>query len=110
MAKERSTDKEERRREKKEKKEKRSDTDGVHKSKKVKKDKKIIVDVEGDIAGSDAPEPMEEDKPITKAGEENGEIHTTVKAAPLLGALVPFANPLADEKVGRKVLKGVKKG
>ena len=28
----------------------------------------------------------------------------------LKGALVPFANPLADEKVGRKVLRGVKKG
>ena len=27
-----------------------------------------------------------------------------------IGALVPFANPLADEKVAKKVFKGVKKG
>ena len=27
-----------------------------------------------------------------------------------VGALVPFANPLADEKVGKKVFKSVKKG
>ncbi|KAI4235879.1 MAG: hypothetical protein L6R40_006343 [Gallowayella cf. fulva] len=39
----------------------------------------------------------------------NGDLTVKVKAKPLLGALVPFANPLADEKVGKKVLKGVKK-
>ena len=27
-----------------------------------------------------------------------------------IGPLVPFANPLADEKVGKKVFRGVKKG
>lgn len=27
-----------------------------------------------------------------------------------IGALVPFANPLADEKVAKKVFRGVKKG
>ena len=33
-----------------------------------------------------------------------------VQDAPLIGALVLFVNPLADEKVGKKVLKSVKKG
>lgn len=34
----------------------------------------------------------------------------TTKAVRPIGALVPFANPLADEKVGKKVFRGVKKG
>ena len=41
---------------------------------------------------------------------EKKKLQVRIKAAPLLGALVPFANPLADEKVAKKVLKGVKKG
>ena len=41
---------------------------------------------------------------------ETKNLQVRMKAAPLLGALVPFANPLADEKVAKKVLKGVKKG
>lgn len=41
--------------------------------------------------------------------EEDGEVEVKTKIV-LRGALVPFANPLADEKVGRKVLKGVKRG
>lgn len=42
--------------------------------------------------------------------DETGDLDIKVKAKPLLGALVPFAVPLVDEKVGKKVLKGVKKG
>lgn len=41
--------------------------------------------------------------------EQDGDVDVKVKTV-LRGALVPFANPLADEKVGRKVLKGVKRG
>ncbi|KAL9604050.1 MAG: hypothetical protein Q9219_000812 [cf. Caloplaca sp. 3 TL-2023] len=55
---------------------------------------------------------LEKEKPGTVAVKEDGDVETIVKNVdkPLLvGALVPFANPLADEKVGRKVLKGVKK-
>ncbi|KAL8685538.1 MAG: hypothetical protein Q9218_007699, partial [Villophora microphyllina] len=53
---------------------------------------------------------LEEEKPgslVVK--DENGDLEIKVKQKPLLGALVPFANPLADEKVCKKVLKGVKK-
>ena len=110
MAKEKITDKEERRRGKKEKKEKRSDTDGVHKSKKDKKEKKKIADVKVDVVRADMKGPIGEDKPPSITAKENGDAEVVGKAAPLLAALVPFANPLADEKVGRKVLKGVKKG
>jgi H/ACA ribonucleoprotein complex subunit 2 len=47
--------------------------------------------------------------------EEDGETVGAVRekksgAARPLGALVPFANPLADEKVAKKMFKGVKKG
>lgn len=42
--------------------------------------------------------------------EEEGMIVDTKGAVRPIGALVPFANPLADEKVGKKVFKGVKKG
>ncbi|KAL8708657.1 MAG: hypothetical protein Q9220_006482 [cf. Caloplaca sp. 1 TL-2023] len=54
---------------------------------------------------------LEDTKPgsvLVKEGD--GEMSVVVKERPLLGALVPFAVPLADEKVGKKVLKGVRKG
>ena len=96
-------DKEERRKDKKEKKDKRSEKDGVHKSKKDKKEKKATqLPVAED---SDPALPL-----LQNLENGNGEIEAVVKTAPLLGALVPFANPLADEKVGKKVLKSVKKG
>ena len=90
------------RKERKEKKEKRSETDGVKKSKEKKS--KLSRDN------------------ITAAVEEvnNGESTEVAAIAPAnresvveskpLGALVPFANPLADEKTTKKVLKSVKKG
>ncbi|KAL8866097.1 MAG: hypothetical protein Q9174_006495, partial [Haloplaca sp. 1 TL-2023] len=52
---------------------------------------------------------LEETKPGSVVLKEGGDIEVKVKTKPLLGALVPFANPLADEKTGKKVLKGVKK-
>lgn len=48
-----------------------------------------------------------------KDTEENGSSSVTVKikpTPPLLGALVPFAHPLADEKIQKKVFKIIKKG
>ena len=127
MAKEKPTDpeKEAKKVAKAEKRAKRSETDGVHKSKsdgkekakKDKKEKKEKKDRENAAAASDV-EPttkllntLEETKPGSVAvKEEDGEVKVKVKMEPLLGALVPFANPLADEKTGKKVLKSVKKG
>lgn len=107
MAKER-TDKEMKdRKEKKEKKEKRSEKDGVHKSKKEKKEKKPAES--GDVV-TKLLNTLEEEKPGTVTIKENEDVEVKVKVAPPVGALVPFANPLADEKVGKKVLKSVKKG
>jgi H/ACA ribonucleoprotein complex subunit 2 len=91
---------------KKEKKEKRSETDGIKKSKKDKKSKlngdSVPVALEETLARSEAPK-IEAESIVVK--ESNGEL--TVKP---VGALVPFANPLADDKVAKKVLKSVKKG
>lgn len=91
---------------KKEKKEKRSEKDGVKKSKKDKKSK---------LNGDNVAAAVEE---ATKRADEGEiEIATVVVkdgsgevVLKPVGALVPFANPLADEKVAKKVLKGVKKG
>lgn len=91
---------------KKEKKEKRSETDGVKKSKKDKKAKlngdNVAAALEKTLTQSEAP--VAETK-VAIVKESNGEI-----AVKPVGALVPFANPLADEKVAKKVLKSVKKG
>lgn len=125
MAKEKSTDKEERRKEKKAAKEKRSETDGVHKSKKDKKDKKekkekkekkikqpepVAEVAEAAEVTTELLNSLEAEKPGTVAIKEDGDIQVKIKSVPLVGALVPFANPLADEKVGKKVLKSVRKG
>ena len=116
MAKEKPTDpeKEAKKLAKAEKKAKRSGTDGVHKSKSDKKEKKerktaaaaSEIDVTSKLLNT-----LEETKPGSVAvKEEDGDVKVKVKMEPLLGALVPFANPLADEKAGKKVLKSVKKG
>ena len=111
MAKEKSVDKEERKKEKKVTKEKRSEVDGVHKSKKDKKaDKKKGAAAEDAEITTKLLNTLENEKPGSIAIKEDGEIEVKIKSAPILGALVPFANPLADDKVGKKVLKSVKKG
>ena len=114
MAKEKSANKEERKREKHGKREKRSDKDGVHKSKKDKKEKREKktaanvgenVDVTTTLLNS-----LDEQTSEGMLRKEGEEKEVKVKSAPLLGALVPFANPLADEKTQKKILKSVKKG
>ena len=112
MAKERTADNGEKRekKDKKDKKSKRSEKEGVHKSKKDKKEKKVLAAAEDENATTKALNILEEQNPGSVAIKEDEAIEVKVKVAPLLGALVPFANPLADEKVGRKVLKSVKKG
>jgi hypothetical protein len=91
---------------KKEKKERRSETDGVTKSKKDKKSKlngdNVAAALEETLVQS-AASVVEMKAIIVK--ESNGEL-----AVKPVGALVPFANPLADDKVAKKVLKSVKKG
>ena len=89
--------------EKKEKKEKRSEVDGVKKPKKEKKDKKERSPKEVDALLAEA-------KPAAPAAEVDGDEEMTELRIVPKEALVPFANPLADEKQTKKVLKSVKKG
>lgn len=110
MAKEKSADKEQRKKEKKASKEKRSETEGIHKSKKDKKEKKAAAVAEDIGATTKLLNAVEEEKPGSVVIKEDGELQVKIKSVPLLGALVPFAKPLADEKAGKKVLKSVKKG
>jgi H/ACA ribonucleoprotein complex subunit 2 len=92
--------------EKKEKKEKRSEKDGVKKAKKDKKSK--LSDENLNAAFEEATKEIEKPEVKTKAliVKESSE-EVVIKP---VGALVPFANPLADDKVTKKVLKSVKKG
>ncbi|KAI9656155.1 MAG: snoRNA-binding protein [Trizodia sp. TS-e1964] len=77
---------------------KRSEKDGIHKTKKDKKSKKPVESIEEIIT---APTVEEIIPAQVKSIEE--------KVAPPIGALVPFAKPLAGEKASKKVLKAVKK-
>ena len=110
MAKERSAEKEQRKKEKKALKEKRSETEGIHKSKKDKKEKRAAAAAEDIGTTTKLLNALEEEKPGSVVAKEDGELQVKIKSVPLQGALVPFANPLADEKAGKKVLKSVKKG
>ena len=92
--------------EKKEKKEKRSEKDGV---KKAKKDKKSKLS-DDNLAAAFEEAVKEKEKPVVDSATlvvKEGSAEVVVKP---VGALVPFANPLADDKVTKKVLKTVKKG
>lgn len=98
--------------EKKEKKEKKlTEENGVKKEKKEKKSRKSDVTV--------ALNELEAQTPGSVAIDADGDVvvadadaSTEVKARLVIPAeaLVPFANPLADDKQTKKVLKGVKKG
>ncbi|KAL2821270.1 50S ribosomal protein L30e-like protein [Aspergillus cavernicola] len=98
MAKDRSEKKD-----KHEKKEKRSEKDGVHKSKKDKKEKKektvltdaVIKGIEEEVSSA----------PVNGAVNNNEDEIITRP----IGALVPFAKPLLEEKAAKKTLKSVKK-
>lgn len=111
---------------KKEKKEKKEKKDKKRKSsemevdeaatpaKKEKKDKKArksldASTVEGAADEEDGKVTMEAPSALVK-GEAGEEGEGKVKVAVPISALVPFANPLCDEKNQKKVLKGVKKG
>jgi H/ACA ribonucleoprotein complex subunit 2 len=90
---------------KKEKKEKRSEVDGVKKSKKEKKTKLTSDNIAAAI--EEVSKETAEAKEVEVKAVTDGEVVITARP---VGALVPFANPLADEKVTKKVLKSVKKG
>jgi H/ACA ribonucleoprotein complex subunit 2 len=81
---------------KKDKKKKRKSTDAEH-----------AVDADGDIV-IDAPLAATTET-VTVKGED-GDSKEVVRVQIPLAALVPFANPLADEKNQKKVMKSVKKG
>lgn len=98
---------------KKEKKEKRrSETEGVHKPKKEKKEKKLQLSESAEkeitaqvLEGLDSAEKEQIAEVVV-----NGHMEVDVTEAKPIGALVPFANPLAEDKTAKKVFKTVKKG
>lgn len=99
-------DKVEKKEKRAEKKEKRSEKDGVQKPKKEKKDKKdktALVDaVEKEISS----QALDKSDKTEVAAAEDDEMAIDRP----VGALVPFANPLVEDKQAKKVLKSVKKG
>jgi H/ACA ribonucleoprotein complex subunit 2 len=105
----------EKKREKKEKK--RSETDGIHKHKKEKKknssnvsdtiEKELGTKVLDGLVKIETHEKVEALEKVVNGGVVK--IEAQVESRPV-GALVPFANPLAEDKVAKKVLKSVKKG
>jgi H/ACA ribonucleoprotein complex subunit 2 len=100
-------DKTDKKKEKKEKK--RSETDGVHKHKKDKKEKKAAL---SEAAEKDLTTQVLEglEKAKTHEVAVNGHAEVTESQDRPVGALVPFANPLVEDKTAKKVLKSVKKG
>jgi len=69
-----------------------------------------VVSAVGDAPASDDNDAMEVDTTEVSGAAQPDEVAVAVKTGDVVGALVPFANPLADEKTTKKVLKGVKKG
>ena len=113
MAKEPPSPREERKKEKKGKK--RSDKDGIKKSSSSSKpDKKANKAERKALAAEKAlNEIRESEKPEAvrvKSDQEPGDDRKQPPFMKPVGALVPFANPLADEKVAKKVFKGIRKG
>lgn len=92
---------------KREKKEKRSEKDGVHKKKdkKEKKDKTALANAVDQELTTKVLNGLDETENVV-----NGEAEVTADGLPPVGALVPFANPLVEDKSAKKVLKSVKKG
>lgn len=97
--------------EKKDKKDKkRSEVDGVSKPKKDKKEKKEKKEKLKSAVNSTLDDQLQADvaASVTVVKDDDGK---SVKVlAPVVGALVPFAVPLADEKATKKIMKTVRKG
>ena len=94
-------------RKKKDKKRKSADaTTGVLNALEAEKPGSVAVDADGDVivdaaAGAEVT--------VVKEDEDEEKKPVVMAEAPL-AALVPFANPLCDDKSQKKVLKSVKKG
>ena len=118
MAKEKVTDPAAEKKEKKDKKDKKRKHDEVDEveieivgekiKKKDKKRKSVDVDADGDVVVNDAAPGAE--LAVVKDEDESEDKKAVVKSEVPMAALVPFANPLCDEKAQKKVLKSVKKG
>lgn len=131
MAKDKSLSKEDRKAAKKAAKTETSLTEsaGVSKSKSEKKDKKEKKEKKEKLAAQLLNEVEKADGAVVEvkgnkkvvvsnvgadgevvSDEDEGMVVDSKGAVRPIGALVPFANPLADEKVAKKVFRGVKKG
>ena len=91
-------------------------TSSAKKEKKEKKEKKRksagteAVDADGDTIVGDAVAVVKKDEDEDEDEGEDERKERLKKVVVPLAALVPFANPLCDERSVKKVLKGVKKG
>lgn len=104
-------DKVEKEKKRAEKKEKRADKDGVHKPKKEKKDKKDKTALADAVEKEITSQVLDGLDSAAPAAVVKGEIEVDAMAIDRpVGALVPFANPLVEDKQAKKVLKSVKKG
>ena len=82
------------------------------KDKKDKKDKTVLAEralkeIQNAPTAKEDEDEDEDEVPQKTNGETGSKKVNGIRP---IGALVPFANPLADEKVAKKVFKGVKKG
>lgn len=107
-------DKVEKEKKRAEKKEKRAEKDGVHKAKKEKKDKKDKTALADAVEKEITSQVLEGLDQAASAGvTAKGEVEVDpmlLDGERPIGALVPFANPLVEDKQAKKVLKSVKKG
>ena len=101
---------------KSQKKEKRAEKDGVHKSKKDKKenkdkkDKTVLTDAVDKELTTKVLEGIEkEPEPVAATNGDVEMVQAKTESRPV-GGVVPFANPLVEDKSAKKVLKSVKKG
>jgi len=86
-----------------------ADVEVVSERKNKDKKRKSTADTEGDVTMDS----VNGNSEVVKLEDDEEEEKKAVAAARLnvpLAALVPFANPLCDDKAQKKVLKGVKKG
>jgi hypothetical protein len=102
-------DKVEKEKKRAEKKEKRSDKDGIAKPKKEKKDKKDKTALADAVEKEITTQVLEGLDQAAAAGVADAEVDAMAIDRPV-GAIVPFANPLVEDKQAKKVLKTVKKG
>jgi H/ACA ribonucleoprotein complex subunit 2 len=92
-----------------EKKEKRAEKDGIHKSKKDKKEKKDKTALADAVEKEITSQVLEGLDQAAAAGVAEVEVDAMAVDRPV-GAVVPFANPLVEDKQAKKVFKSVKKG